>query len=381
MSLDARDADGLLASAIEAIYEAAPEPERWPGALSAIANVFDARGTVLLFNRDEGSTASIVSPGLEAAGADYNSGWWREDIRLQRGFERSLLSNVTYFTERHIGPPAVIETHPFYTRFLAKHGIGHFLAGLVSPHPRIFALISLQGKRGAPPFSDDDIALMARIGRHVEKALRLSIRLIEAELANVGIAEALSRLGSAIFVVNDCGHVVFHNDAAGTHLGDGLTLVSGNLGAKHAGEAAALSTAITAACRGSADPLASSPRPVVIRRHQNRRPLVAYVLPINPAKRQLEPSFIAGPRALVLVLSPEAGAPPDPALVRDILDITLGEARVASLIGTGRTPRETADRLGITEETARTVLKRIYTKVGVSRQSELAAMLARVALI
>jgi DNA-binding CsgD family transcriptional regulator len=43
-------------------------------------------------------------------------------------------------------------------------------------------------------------------------------------------------------------------------------------------------------------------------------------------------------------------------------------------------PREAANRLGITEDTARTTLKRVFGKTGVSRQSELAALLARLVL-
>jgi DNA-binding CsgD family transcriptional regulator len=62
--------------------------------------------------------------------------------------------------------------------------------------------------------------------------------------------------------------------------------------------------------------------------------------------------------------------------VRDLLGLTLGEARVASLVGHGLPPRDAAERLGIGEETARTTLKRVFAKTGVSRQSELAALMS-----
>jgi DNA-binding CsgD family transcriptional regulator len=62
-----------------------------------------------------------------------------------------------------------------------------------------------------------------------------------------------------------------------------------------------------------------------------------------------------------------------------LLGLTLGEARVASHVAAGRTPRESAIDLGVSEETTRTVLKRVFAKVGVSRQSELAALIARMA--
>jgi hypothetical protein len=60
----------ITSLAIEAIYEAAVEPDLWPQALSAIARMFDARGTVLLYDREDGSRTAIVSPRLEAAVAE-----------------------------------------------------------------------------------------------------------------------------------------------------------------------------------------------------------------------------------------------------------------------------------------------------------------------
>ncbi|WP_306224628.1 helix-turn-helix transcriptional regulator [Bosea beijingensis] len=50
------------------------------------------------------------------------------------------------------------------------------------------------------------------------------------------------------------------------------------------------------------------------------------------------------------------------------------------LVGLGLAPREASERLGITEETARATLKRAFQKTGVTRQSELSALLARVAV-
>jgi DNA-binding CsgD family transcriptional regulator len=67
-------------------------------------------------------------------------------------------------------------------------------------------------------------------------------------------------------------------------------------------------------------------------------------------------------------------------VVRDVLGLTLAEARVAALVGSGLAPREAAAKLGIAEETARTALKRVFAKVGVSRQSELTALLAKLVL-
>jgi DNA-binding CsgD family transcriptional regulator len=66
--------------------------------------------------------------------------------------------------------------------------------------------------------------------------------------------------------------------------------------------------------------------------------------------------------------------------VRDVLGLTLGEARLAALVATGLAPKSAAEKLGVTENTARAVLKSVFAKTGVSRQSELAALLTKLVL-
>ena len=217
------------------------------------------------------------------------------------------------------------------------------------------------------------------LGRHAEKAFRLSIRLLDAELVKVGLSEALSRLSIGVFALDSLGRVVFSNPVGERLLGDGLVLVNGRLRVGAAPERAALEAAIEQMTRAAPEDLAAESKPILIHRTKAERPLAVYVLPIalpsHPAAQ-----FLTHARAIVLAIDPEASGPADPALVRDVLGLTLGEARVAALVGSGLSPRESAENLGITEETARTVLKRVFSKTGVARQSELVALLTKLVL-
>lgn len=62
----------------------------------------------------------------------------------------------------------------------------------------------------------------------------------------------------------------------------------------------------------------------------------------------------------------------------ELLGLTHAEAKLASLVGLGVAPREAAERLDITENTVRTVLKRVYSKLQLTRQSELAVLVSRI---
>jgi DNA-binding CsgD family transcriptional regulator len=138
--------------------------------------------------------------------------------------------------------------------------------------------------------------------------------------------------------------------------------------------------AVAAMLGEGAEELPDDPRPLLVRRASSERSLAVYILPVRVAPDRVAERMLARARVMVLVIDPQADEPADPSLVRDLLGVTLGEARVAALVGAGRRPREAAERLGISEETARTALKRVFAKTGMSSQSELAALLTRLVL-
>ncbi|MGH6753756.1 MAG: helix-turn-helix transcriptional regulator, partial [Bradyrhizobium sp.] len=120
-------------------------------------------------------------------------------------------------------------------------------------------------------------------------------------------------------------------------------------------------------------------KPIIAQSPSSDQRYVFYVLPIaSPA--HLSEEFLTRTRAILLTVEQKIGEPADPTLVRDVFGLTLGEARVAALVGSGVTVEDAAARLGVAKETVRTMLKAVFRKVGVSRQAELVALLARMML-
>jgi DNA-binding CsgD family transcriptional regulator len=139
--------------------------------------------------------------------------------------------------------------------------------------------------------------------------------------------------------------------------------------------AARLDEAISQSLRGVAPDLLTDPRPILLQTATSDRRLAIYVLPIfQPI---LAERFLTHTRAIVLVIEQKLSEPADPAVVRDLLGLTLGEAKIAAMVGAGISPKDTAEKLGIKEDTARTVLKKVFLKTGISRQSELVALLTK----
>ena len=365
--------------AVEAIYAAAGHPSTWPDALQAIAAVFGDVGANLIWVRDDHSFGTIVSPGLAPMANTYDA-WQHIDIRAQRALERSPVESDVV-TDRHLVSQEEIESHPFYTQFLAPAGFGWLAAAKVSPDPLIQVWIGVQRLKTKAPYSDGELEIMERLARHAEQSLRLSVRLFDAEHAKLGLADALTRVGLGVFALDSLQRVVFSNPAAERLLGDGLLLANNRLSAHAPTERQALSERIEQTIRAAPEVIGCSPKPLLIHREKSQRPLALYILPIGVGGlRCATAQLLTTTRAIVLVIEPQSDGPADPALVRDLLGLTLGEARLAALVGMGIPPKSAAEKLGITENTARSVLQTIFSKTGVSRQSELATLLAKLVL-
>jgi DNA-binding CsgD family transcriptional regulator len=361
-------------AAVEAIYDAAPDPARWRHALQAVADVFDDVGAILSYGGDDGRFGAIGSPRLDRLLHEYATTFNGNDLRSLRGQERGIHLIKDAVTDRDVVSDEEMETHPFYT-FLARHGLKHFVGASISPDSRVVAFLAVQRAIDKSPYNDDELNLMTALSHHTEKSLRLGIRLFNAERIAEGLGEALTRIDMGVFVLDALGRVLFQNPAGQRLVGRGLNITHDVLGVAPCPDRTKIETMLKESVRGVQHQI-DNPRPLLIDRGDSERALTLYVLPIG-AGAAPNVKMLAHARAIVLVIEPESDELPDPAQVRDLLGITLGEARVAALVGSGIAPRETAEKLQLSEETVRTSLKRIFSKVGVSRQSELVTLLGR----
>ena len=360
--------------ALHAIYAAAAAPDTWPAALDAIATCYDSAGTVLILSRAQGHWSSIVSPGLASAAKDYDDWGWKLDFCMVRAREQAITEPDAFFTDRRLATLEEIGTHPYFTRFRALHGLGPFLSGQLLSDVGVFAALSLQGRANRAPFTEVEVESFTCIARHVERALMLTVKLLEAEVLSNTFAEALSKLSCGVLLLDANRDPVFANKAAQRMLGALLPLKAADSAMKSP-QRKLVEEAVAAAA--SSTGMSKPPVPVLLPASARGRVIALYVMPFGQAVPSvLRESFIAA-KVLLLAIEHDPAQPPDPLLVRNLLGLSQGEARLAALIGAGKSPREAAEQMGITEESARTVLKRVFLKTNTCKQSELAALLSR----
>ena len=362
-------------AAIDDIYECATDPSRWPLALQKIADCFGDVGCILLYSRADGHYGVIQSPSLDIVAKSYVlDGWIDRDFRAIRTRERGYFFGRDVITDRDVMTEQEMLTEPFYSEFLAGFGLKYFAASMVSPDRETEVAISIQRAIDKPPYSEDELAVLAMLGKHVERSLRLGIRLLDDELSKISLAQALGRLDVGVFIIDALGRVIFSNDRAESLVGDGIEL----LGEERKLRFVSSSEVAAAPASGSAlESFYKQERPLQIHRRRSSRPLTAYCLPVPV--RSAPRDLLVNAKAIVLLLDP-VGKSLDPSAIRDLLGLTLAESKVAALIGTGIAPRDAAAKLGIAEDTVRKALNSIFGKTGLSRQTELVSLLSRVAL-
>src|SRR4051794_32459424 len=109
----------------------------------------------------------------------------------------------------------------------------------------------------------------------------------------------------------------------------------------------------------------------------------AYTAILSPRVEAADVMSTVGNRAALITIT-DPGREHSSGLVKVLqqaFGLTPAEAQTASLVGSGLSPQDAADQLGLTVGTIRSELKSIFAKVGISRQSELASAVARLALL
>jgi hypothetical protein len=113
MEMDAVEANKRFVAAVEAIYEAAPQPQQWPHALQAIADCFDDAGALLSYGRDDGTFGHVGSAGLVPVIEDFARNFKGDDLRAIRGAERGYYIPQEISTDLDLVSADEMESHPF----------------------------------------------------------------------------------------------------------------------------------------------------------------------------------------------------------------------------------------------------------------------------
>jgi DNA-binding CsgD family transcriptional regulator len=357
-----------------AIYEAAVEPELWLAFLKRYAEVTTSDAAFLQIH-DLAAHASVILSGFGLTSPlkqSYNEHYSK--INLWREWGRTFYVPGRVNLDQEQCPRSVLERSEFYNDCLKRFGVVFSMGAVIAREGASAPTLSCLRSPGKHPFDETEREIARFLVPHVRRAWTIAERL---ELLAAG-QSVLDTLPLGAVFLGSGGAAIYCNRVAEEIFGsnDGLSLRNGLLTAHDKAAEAQLRKSIDSAlapCRRPSPAAVSIPRPSLRRDYQ------VVTAPLLGAFRQ----FVGLPRPMVLVLitDPERQAPASTQVLIQLFKLTRREAAVAAKLSEGKSVEQAAEELSVTYETARTHLRRIFSKTGTSRQAELLLLIARLPIV
>lgn len=360
----------LLQDVTLRLGEAALDPGRWPQLMEDISRALGAKGATLVRSAERAPDITPHTESLTEAMARYfRDGWHEHDVRA-RGLAL-LLNGATVFTDQDIATPEERRKLPYYNEFILPCGIDWF-AGIGFHADSALWIIAVQRTEREGPFEDQETRLMARLSQHLTETATLSTAVGRATLS--GIANALDAFKRAAVAIDCFGMVIDSNQAMDSVLGEDIRIKNKRLVVSDPRAQEALETLDRQILTTPQSTALGAPQHIVVRRHA-APPVVVRALPVPPAAA----SPFLGARTILTFDPVEPRHRPTEELLTATFGLTPAEARLAAALADGKRLDSAAEELGVARWAVRTQLKSVFAKTGTHRQSELVALLSRLA--
>jgi DNA-binding CsgD family transcriptional regulator/PAS domain-containing protein len=356
---------------IGAIYEGAMDSPPWQAALQLMRDSLQA-GHVTLILRPPSSenagvminTGSVTKQGVES----YETHFFSMDpfVRLAEG------EVVT--AEELIGKQWLQST--VYQEYLRPLGVRHLLGADIYTKEGIECRLRVTRPHEAQPFSAEDKALVRFLLPHLKRSIQLHARLDFLECERQLFAGTVNRMQLGIISFSQNGAILETNQEARRILGekDGIWLSGNNLSVEVTQEGRELQRMVRQALSGTvADKGPAVVEAMSVTRPSGRAKLGVLVrqIPLGAWSESRQRPAVA-----VFLRDPESSAAqPSHELVRRLFGLTRMEAALALLLAEGLTLDEAAEKMDVRRNTARTHLRSIFCKTGVTRQTMLVRLL------
>jgi DNA-binding CsgD family transcriptional regulator/PAS domain-containing protein len=359
----------VLSDLIGSIYDCVIDPVQWEPTLARVAGAAncavasltlnDLRHNRFILNRAAGWDAFLLKQKSEKHVPEINA-------RLTEWLATQGSLDEPFVTSRHLTLDYV-QASEYVQECLRPQGIVDIMHVFLMYTPAQFAELGLGRHEKQGAITDREIEIGRLLLPHLRRAVMISNLLDVRTIERAQLTEILDSLRCGVILAKRCGAILHANRAAEHMLrqGDLIRNAGGVLTARNAAASRELRNAVALATR---DEVQLGRAGLGIRLSgADKSPVYAHVLPISAGelRTRLQPDAAA---AIFIGTSHEQGGAQLLALA---FGLTAAETRVLEGLLAGRTLAETAAHLGIASSTAKTHLDHIFSKTGVSRQTEL----------
>lgn len=357
---------------------AVKDHQAWQGFVNQFYKTFQASSTSLLLWQNDGALgrASFVC-GMTPADIQEWHTRWVDDDPWMKGQDLSSLPTGVVIPNEFFCPEDKLMSLPIYEQFLLPRRM-HYGGG-VNYHmgTAVSAIHTFLRPREVGPISDAERDLWHSIVPTVQDAVTLSIEAQRLRDENTILSSSLESAGTGLIFLNASGEIIKLNSIAERLILDspylhteGKTLTLANRDQQRE---------FLAALRSSALPWDTWKKFLVCRDLSTSADALLLLLTRVTAPR---PTLLGPdtPVMLALLIDPRQPFPVNTEALQALFDLTPAEARFAERLTAGLSVADICTELQITDNTARTHLKRIFSKTSTTRQSELISLILRIGM-
>jgi DNA-binding CsgD family transcriptional regulator len=362
---------GTLDPLLGAIYEGPMESPPWSSALQLLRDKLQAAHVTLMLRPPSPDSSGIMintGPVTAQGQESYETHFFALDpfIRLREG------DVVT--AEELIGKEWLQSA--FYQEYLKPLDIRHLLGTDIYTKEGIECRLRITRSHDAKPFSASDRTLVRFLLPHLKRSIQLHARLDFLECERQLFAGTVNRMLLGMISFAQDGGIVEMNQEAKRILAekDGIWLTGNTLSVDSSQESRELQRML----RQALSEPEGGDGPAVVEAMSISRPsgraklgLLIKSIPLGEWSESRQ-----RPAAAVFLRDPESNAvQPSQELVRRLFGLTRMEAQLALLLAEGFTLDEAAEKMNVRRNTARTHLRSIFCKTGVTRQTMLVRLM------
>ncbi|MDB5987427.1 MAG: helix-turn-helix transcriptional regulator [Nevskia sp.] len=355
---------------IGAIYEGPMESPPWQSALELLRMRLNAAHVTLM----------LRPPSSESSGVMVNSGSLVPELAKSYG---STLFSLDPFVRLREGEVVTADEHigrswlksEVFQALLQPIGVRFVLGADIYTAEGTECRLRITRRNDARDFSQADKSLVFELLPHLKRSIRLHAKIDLLECERSFFAGTVDRMLLGVVSFDRNGSIVEMNQEAQRILDerDGIWLTGNHLQVEHSIENRDLQNSMRNALSGNPTQAPKVIDFIAVTRPSGRGKLGVLVRPI-PAGQWSESRQC--PAFAVMFRDPEAKTPPPSEdLLRRLFGLTRVESRLSLALAEGLTLDEAAERLDVRRNTARTHLRSIFCKTGVSRQTSLVRLL------
>ena len=357
---------------LESVGDAMLDDSRWPGAAALIDEACGLTGNDILVAEGPKDDVRVLFVGAYTRGQrredqerEYLENYHPTDERVPR-FRQLPDSRLVHV--RDLFTPNELKTSPTYNEMLLRAGGQNSMCVRLDGPDGSSIAWGLRDPVDSDGWGASRLTMVTRLLPHIRQFVRVRHALDRADALNTTMAALLENSRIGVVHLDRRGRILEVNDRARSILrhSAGLSARKGMLGARNPADQVRLKRVVGDALPASASPAVSGS--MLLRRSPLLPPLVVHAKPVSVPQPDYGARHVA---ALVLIVEPGRRNNIGPELVATLLGLTPAESRVAVSLAAGKSVRDIAETIGVTERTIYWHLRQIYQKHSISRQADL----------